>query len=234
MSVLTTAASIEIAGENALIVYFKQENLTEANRKVSQLASALNPSPDNHIIELIPSYISLLIIFDPLNTDYWAIKALVTSSLSSEQQTLSNNSKIIDIPVFYSTETGPELYYIAKQAKLSVEEVIHIHQQETYQVFALGFAPGFAFLGEVDKRIATPRLTTPRKKVPKGAVGIADRQTAVYPAASPGGWNLIGICPLSLFDPSTSPYIPFTVGDKVKFNAISKQEFIALGGQLGG
>lgn len=234
MSVLTNKPIIEFAGENALIVYFKQDTLIEANKKISQLTAMLKLCSDDRIIDLIPSYISLLIIFDPINTDYWAIKRLVALSLSSEQQESTITSKVIDIPVFYSIQTGPELNLIANQAGLSVDEVIHIHQQNIYQVFALGFAPGFAFLGEVDERIATPRLATPRQKVPKGAVGIADRQTAIYPTNSPGGWNLIGLCPLSLFDPSTSPHIPFTVGDKVKFNAVSKQEFIALGGQLDG
>jgi KipI family sensor histidine kinase inhibitor len=99
-------------------------------------------------------------------------------------------------------------------------------------VYAIGFAPGFAYLGEVDKRIAAARLATPRQKVPRGAVGIADRQTAVYPAVSPGGWNLIGLCPQRMFDPVARPTMPVAVGDRVKFDAISRDEFLALGGEL--
>jgi KipI family sensor histidine kinase inhibitor len=117
---------------------------------------------------------------------------------------------------------------------LSVEQVIEIHQSIEYRVYAIGFAPGFAYLGEVDERIAAPRLATPRKKVPKGAVAIADRQTAVYPAQSPGGWNLIGLCPTDMFDPGAEEIMPVSVGDKVKFSAISRTDFLQLGGQLGG
>jgi len=101
-----------------------------------------------------------------------------------------------------------------------------------YRVYAIGFAPGFAYLGEVDARIAAPRLATPRKKVPKGAVAIADRQTAVYPAVSPGGWNLIGLCPVDMFNPNAKPTMPVQVGDKVQFKSIEREEFLSLGGQL--
>ena len=117
-------------------------------------------------------------------------------------------------------------------AGLTVEQVIAIHQSVEYRVYAIGFAPGFAYLGEVDERIASSRLATPRQKVPKGAVAIADRQTAVYPAISPGGWNLIGLCPTLMFDPSKEPSMPVKTGDRVVFEAISREEFIDLGGQL--
>lgn len=234
MSVIANQPNIEIAGENALIVYFKQTSLFDANEQVSLLAAQLSTVQNNILVDLIPSYISLLVIFDPLKTDYWAIKQLIIKHLPIKATETNIPNKTINIPVHYSTKVGPELMAIAQNAKLPVEEVINIHQQQTYQVFALGFAPGFAFLGEVDKRIATPRLATPRKKVPKGAVGIADQQTAVYPSTSPGGWNLIGLCPTSLFTPLSPPYTPFSVGDKVKFNAISEQEFLALGGKLDG
>jgi KipI family sensor histidine kinase inhibitor len=99
-------------------------------------------------------------------------------------------------------------------------------------VYAIGFAPGFAYLGQVDERIAAPRLATPRQKVPRGAVGIADRQTAIYPAASPGGWNLIGLCPQSMFDPNADPSMPVQVGDRVRFKGIDRQSFLELGGML--
>jgi KipI family sensor histidine kinase inhibitor len=122
---------------------------------------------------------------------------------------------------------------IAKRASLSIEEVIEIHQAQAYRVYAIGFAPGFAYLGEVDPRIAAPRLSTPRLKVPKGAVAIADRQTAVYPNVSPGGWNIIGLCPVDMFNPDAEPIMPVKVGDKVRFKPIAKETFLAMGGEIG-
>nr|WP_269473309.1 carboxyltransferase domain-containing protein [Kineobactrum salinum] len=121
---------------------------------------------------------------------------------------------------------------MAQQAGLSVEDVIALHSATEYRVYAIGFAPGFAYLGEVDPRIAMPRLATPRPRVPRGAVAIADRQTAVYPAVSPGGWNLIGLCPRRMFDPDASPTMPVAVGDRVRFEPISRARFLELGGEL--
>ena len=121
---------------------------------------------------------------------------------------------------------------VIERGKISVDEVIEIHQQQEYRVYAIGFAPGFAYLGEVDERIAAPRLATPRQKVPRGAVAIADRQTAVYPAVSPGGWNLIGLCPTRMFNPENDPSMPVQVGDRVRFAAIDRDDFLARGGEL--
>lgn len=124
----------------------------------------------------------------------------------------------------------------SERAGLSPTQLIDLHQSVDYRVYAIGFAPGFAYLGELDQRLATPRLVSPRPKVPQGAVGIADRQTAVYPAESPGGWNILGLCPTALFKPecagTAEALMPFAVGDRVRFQSISRNEFLALGGQL--
>jgi KipI family sensor histidine kinase inhibitor len=138
----------------------------------------------------------------------------------------------VTLPVYYGLESGPDLERLATTAALSVEQFVDLHQQREYRVYAIGFAPGFAYLGEVDQRIAAPRLSTPRQRVPRGAVGIADQQTAVYPAQSPGGWNLIGLCPLSMFNPKAKPTMPVAVGDRVQFEAVSRDQFLALGGEL--
>jgi len=110
--------------------------------------------------------------------------------------------------------------------------VIDLHTGTDYRVYAIGFAPGFAYLGEVDERIAAPRLATPRARVARGSVGIAERQTAVYPSDSPGGWNLIGRCPVPLFDARAHPPMPVSVGDTVRFESVSRERFLALGGDL--
>jgi KipI family sensor histidine kinase inhibitor len=113
-----------------------------------------------------------------------------------------------------------------------VNDVIALHSSNEYRVYAIGFAPGFAYLGQVDERIAAPRLATPRQRVPRGSVAIADRQTAVYPAVSPGGWNLIGRCPTRMFDPKATPVMPVAVGDKVRFEPIGLERYLELGGVL--
>ena len=140
--------------------------------------------------------------------------------------------KFIALPVYYGDEAGPDLASLAHAKGMSVEAVIHCHSQQVYTVCAIGFAPGFAFLASVDASIATPRHSEPRKWVPAGSVGIANQQTAVYPNDSPGGWQIIGNCPQALFQPDQSPMTPFQVGDKVQFVPISKDAFIAQGGQL--
>src|SRR5690606_25015219 len=140
--------------------------------------------------------------------------------------------KRIELPVHYSTESGPDLARVAALNHCDITDVIDRHSQWDYLVYAIGFAPGFAYLGEVDDAIATPRHRTPRLRVPRGAVAIADRQTAVYPAPSPGGWNLIGLCPTPLFRPDANPAVPIAVGDLVRFRPISRGEFLALGGEL--
>jgi len=226
------AVRIEVAGEDALIIYLGDVIDKNISKTIAQLKNRLIEELSDCLVDLIPSYVSLLVIFDPLISDYYAVKQSIIKHLSSDFTEAKTNNNVIELPVYYSPESGPDLKLIAKTSGLSIDEVIKIHQEKTYQVFAIGFAPGFAFLGEVDARIATPRLATPRAKVPKGSVAIADQQTAIYPEQSPGGWNLIGLCPLPLFEPNAKPHIPYQVGDSVKFIGISKARFLTLGGQL--
>lgn len=227
---------IEVAAENALILYFGEEAGSTANlfiaEQIQQAKAVLKRYLGSILVELIPSYASLLVVFDPFKTDFYAVKKLVQSQLQQAGHKLNKSVKTVELPVYYGTEVGLDLQRIASAANMTTEQVIAIHQAQQYRVFAIGFAPGFGYLGEVDERIAMPRLASPRASVPKGAVGIADRQTAIYPAASPGGWNLIGRCPLAMFEPKLQPPMPFDVGDIVKFTAIDKSEFLALGGIL--
>jgi KipI family sensor histidine kinase inhibitor len=224
---------IEIAGENALILYFSDKVSEESSAKIQAMTQALGTKVGDGIIDLVPSYASLLIIYDDDRYDYYAMRQLInTTAKQLDSQSSRSEGKLITLPVYYGVEAAPDLEELAQKAGLTTNEVIGIHQAQTYQAYAIGFAPGFAFLGEVDERIAMPRKSTPRKAVPKGAVAIADRQTAVYPSVSPGGWNLIGLCPVLMFDPERTPCMPLETGDKVKFQAISKEEFLSMGGQL--
>lgn len=224
---------IEVAGENALIVYFGETANPQVSACVQQAVDSLTQTMGDALVDLVPSYASLLVIYNPLVTDHIAVKQQIRAlQYAVESGNQPQVGSLVELPVYYGTDAGPDLQALADNAGLTTDEVIHIHSEMEYRVYAIGFAPGFAYLGEVDERIAAARLSTPRLKVPRGAVAIADRQTAVYPAVSPGGWNLIGLCPIRMFDPAAEPTMPVQVGDRVKFAPISKQEFLSLGGEL--
>ena len=222
---------IVIASENSAIVYFSETPCRQTSDQIAFTANALKNKLGGDLIDLIPSYHSLLVIYNPLRFSHRKIEEEIRNTI--DQWTANNHgqkNRTVELPVYYSPESGPDLQLLADHSRLTTDQVIEIHQQVEYTVFAMGFAPGFAYLGEVDKRIAMPRLDTPRQHVPKGAVAIADRQTAVYPSQSPGGWNLIGLCPTRLFNAEQQPPSPMAVGDKIRFKAISRDDFLQLGG----
>jgi KipI family sensor histidine kinase inhibitor len=221
------------AGENALILYLGDATSAEVSARVQAAATAIECALGAELVDLVPSYASLLIIYDVLLTDHLQVRAKVHKALANlETGDSDTQGTTVVLPVYYAPESGEDLEALAERASLSVDDVIQIHSQMEYRVYAIGFAPGFAYLGEVDPRIAAPRLATPRTKVPRGAVAIADRQTAVYPAVSPGGWNLIGRCPIRMFNPQSDPTMPVSVGDRVRFEPIDRQRFLDLGGEL--
>jgi len=223
---------IEVAGQNAFIVYFAEQTSAAVSARIQAAADSILASMGGTIVDLVPSYASLLVVFDLDRSDPFALRRQLRAALANLSDTDAGAGELVTLPVYYSHESGPDLEVIAERGGISVEQVIEIHQQQEYRVYAIGFAPGFAYLGEVDERIAAPRLATPRQKVPRGAVAIADRQTAVYPAVSPGGWNLIGLCPTRMFDPAAEPSMPVKVGDRVRFSAIDREQFLAQGGEL--
>ena len=223
---------VEVAGQDALIVYFAEQASVAVSAQIQRALVNINSQMADIVIDLVPSYASLLVIFNIDQCDHFKARRRLREALEDIDATESVDGELVTLPVYYSIESGPELELIAERGKLSVDEVIEIHSQGEYRVYAIGFAPGFAFLGEVDERIAAPRLSTPRQKVPRGSVAIADRQTAVYPAQSPGGWNLIGLCPTRMFDPDKMPSMPVQVGDRIRFEAIERDEYLSLGGNL--
>ncbi|MFK8050214.1 MAG: 5-oxoprolinase subunit PxpB [Halioglobus sp.] len=223
---------IQSAGENAMILYLGEQTSPQVSAKVQAAARAVENALGEDLIDLVPSYASLLIIYNPLKTDHLRVRKQVREAINTSAAGEQREGNVVVLPVYYSSESGEDLNALAERASMSVADVIELHAGSEYRVYAIGFAPGFAYLGEVDERIAAPRLSTPRQKVPRGAVAIADRQTAVYPAVSPGGWNLIGRCPQRMFNPEATPTMPVSVGDQVKFEPISRERFIELGGQL--
>lgn len=228
--------TIQIAGENSLMIYFAEEASESVSAKVQRVKELIYQYMHDEVIDLVSSYASIMVMFNIEKYDHHNIRCKlrnILNKLSHEDIEAGKlTANLVELPVYYSIESGPDLKLIAQRTNLSVEDIINIHQSQEYLVYAIGFAPGFAYLGEVDKRISSPRLSSPRLKVPKGAVAIADRQTAIYPSVSPGGWNLIGLCPIDMFDVKAKLTMPVQVGDKVKFNRISKSEFLSLGGEL--
>lgn len=220
------------AGEDALIVYLGEEANPQTSQAVQAASAAISAALGQDLVDLVPSYASVLVIYNILRTDHFRVRQQISACLATLMSGQQTESRLVSLPAWYSTESGPDLESLANNAGLSIEEVIELHQATQYQVYAIGFAPGFAYLGQVDERIAAPRLSTPRQKVPRGAVAIADRQTAVYPAPSPGGWNLIGLCPTPMFNPDADPTMPVNVGDRVRFEAIDKARYLELGGEL--
>jgi len=224
---------IAVAGENALIIYFSDHLSPEVSDQVQRAVQVLEQALGDLLVDLVPSYASLLLIYDLYKTDHSRLCSLIPALLAEAKGRVSvRRAKLVELPVYYSEESGPDLRVMASQTGLSISDIVDLHQAREYRVYAIGFAPGFAYLGEVDERIARPRLATPRPRVLQGSVGIAGRQTAVYPSVSPGGWNLIGRCPLLMFDLQADPPMPVKVGDRVRFFAIDRSEFISMGGEL--
>ena len=199
---------------------------------VQAAVTAIDQVLGDELVDLVPSYASVLILYNPLQSDRMDIMRRVRSSVETLQAQPAAMGRTVVLPVYYAAEAGVDLEALAERAGLSVGQVIELHSVAQYRVYAIGFAPGFAYLGEVDERIAAPRLASPRATVPRGSVAIADRQTAVYPSVSPGGWNLIGRCPVAMFTNDAKPNMPVAVGDTVRFDPISRVRFLQLGGDL--
>ncbi|MBO0495857.1 5-oxoprolinase subunit PxpB [Pseudomonas sp. Marseille-Q1929] len=182
------------------------------------------------LVDLVPSYTTLMVHYDLTALSPAQARALIDQALMDLQPQAQGSGQCHVLPVWYDLSVGPELTLLSQRSGLSVDAVIRQHSAHEYQVFALGFAPGFAFMGLVDEILATPRLSTPRKRVAAGSVGIAERQTAAYPVVSPGGWNLIGRTPAKLFDRDRDGYSLMQPGDTVRFEPVDHAEFIKLGG----
>ncbi|MBS9782876.1 MAG: 5-oxoprolinase subunit PxpB [Arcobacter sp.] len=220
---------IKPVSANSIIIYFSNTISKESAKKVKNAYENLLRENIKGLIEIVPSYTSILINYDIFIYDFDTLKNILEKILAKTYES-KESENIINIDVYYGSEVGLDLERIAKIKNISIAEIIKIHSQKLYDVYAIGFLPAFAYLGNVDERIATSRLDSPRKEISKGSVAIADTQTAIYPQQSPGGWNIIGKTAKELFDKSLDNLCPLKVGDKVKFNPISKDEFLAQGG----
>lgn len=221
---------IEVVAIDCLMVRLF-DAIDEANMPwMLAAAGRLRNAFAGHLVDLVPSYTTLMVHYDLLALSPGQATAMIHQALDNLAPDAQAQGRTHVLPVWYDLSVGPELKLLAERSGLSLNDVIERHSAREYQVFALGFAPGFAFMGLVEEALAAPRLKTPRKQVAAGSVGIAERQTAAYPVVSPGGWNLIGRTPSKLFDRQRDGYSLLQPGDKVRFAAVERAEFVRLGG----
>jgi len=196
----------------------------------------LEAHPFEGLIETVPAYNSVTVYYNPVEvyfstnnkvkeTPYMIVKKIILDLLNKSFSATTKRERIVKIPVVYGGKMGPDLEYVAHYHGLTIDEVIHIHSNTQYLVYMLGFAPGFPFMGGMDKQIATPRKDTPRLSIPPGSVGIAGSQTGIYPLETPGGWQIIGRTPLRLFLPEQSPPTLIQPGDRIQFTPISQEDY---------
>ena len=214
------------AGDSALIVEFDDRIDPAINAEAIALAEAVQAAGYRGVRDVVPTFRSVAIYFDPLIVDYEALIAHIESTGRSVHRP-RETSPVLRIPVCYGGEFGVDLADVAGFASASEAEVVRLHSSATYRVFMLGFVAGFAYLGTVDERIAMPRHATPRVRVPAGSVGIAGIQTGIYPAETPGGWRLIGRTPLKPFDLRRAEPFLMKAGDAVQFYPIRRTEYDA-------
>ncbi|WP_319547870.1 5-oxoprolinase subunit PxpB [Desulfogranum marinum] len=215
-------------GERGLLIEFSAEIDLETNQKIHAFCRLLEDDLPEGIVEIIPSYRSLVLVYEPLVVDMPKLQEKLVILYGDVESATDLNAEIVEIPVCYGGEFGEDLEYVATHNGLSVDQVISIHSGTVYPVYMIGFTPGFPYLGGLSEKLHTPRLATPRTLVPAGSVGIANNQTGIYPIDSPGGWQLIGRCPYKLFDPLRSNPFLVKAGDQLRFIPVSRQDFFAL------
>ena len=216
------------ASDQALLVYLGEEIDYAVHERVRKLLWQLEKEPPSWLENLQPAYTSLMITFDACRADHAEVEAAIRKLQQRARAVRTRKSRRIEIPVCYGGEFGPDLEEVAELCGLQTSQLISLHTSRAYHAYFLGFVPGFAYLGDLPPEIAAPRLETPRRNVPAGSVGIAGRQTAVYPLATPGGWRLIGRTPKQMFRSDRRPMATICVGDRVKFRAISRKEFLKM------
>ena len=221
------------AGDAALVVELGDEISPEINRRVRSLSLALERGGVAGVFDFLPTYRSALVFYDPLAVSAAELQDALTGLLESADEDADAAREVVHIPALYGGDMGPDIGFVARHAGLTEREVVGMHSGVDYLVYMMGFSPGFAYLGGLDPRLATPRLQSPRAEIPAGAVGIAEAQTGVYPVASPGGWQLIGRTPVDLFDPGREPPALLSAGDYVRFVALEGEaEFRELRRQV--
>ncbi|GGO81177.1 hypothetical protein GCM10011348_19630 [Marinobacterium nitratireducens] len=220
---------IRLASVDSLLILLGERADAATSARVAAAAALIRQELAPVVTDLVPSYASILLSFDLRRDTATALGQRLESLLDDlEGAAATEAGRLVTLPVWYDPRVGPDLEALAERHGMTVGKLIDLHASPEYRVFAIGFSPGFGYLGEVDARIATPRRDTPRTRVPAGSVALAERQTAVYPQASPGGWHLLGRCPLAMFDPEVPPHLRIGVGDRVRFEPVSERDYRRL------
>jgi KipI family sensor histidine kinase inhibitor len=213
-----------VMGDRSLLVELGDNISSDVNQCVQELFTALDIQQPRGVVELVPAYRSLLVICDPLILSLTRLEELIAGVYNKLDRSQLPEPRTIEIPVVYGGEHGPDLADVAEYHGLTPEEVVNFHVRPTYRVYMIGFTPGYPYLGELPEEIATPRRKTPRTRVPKGSVGIAQKQSGIYSVDSPGGWQIIGWTPIQLFDPLRDIPSLLVMGDRVQFYTIAAEE----------
>jgi inhibitor of KinA len=213
------------AGDSAVIVEFAARIDPAINARAIALAEAIDRAQIAGVRDVVPAYRSVAVQFDPLRTDAEALLERLEREAAQPVPPAAAATAPVRIPVCYGGDLGPDLAALAAFARMDPDAVIAAHAARTYRVFMLGFVPGFAYLGSVDERLAMPRRTTPRVRVPAGSVGIAGVQTGIYPLETPGGWQIIGRTPVKPFDPDRAEPFLMKAGDAVQFYPVDRETF---------
>ena len=218
--------TISPVGDCAISIDFGQVIDPKINRQIRQIIEQIKDLQLDGIIELVPTYCALLVQYDAMVYSYSDICRILEPTLQESVTDSANELvTIVEIPTVYGGEFGPDLGFVASHNHLSEAEVVSIHSGTDYLVYMLGFIPGFTYLGGMDPRIATPRLSSPRTLIPAGSVGIAGEQTGTYPSDSPGGWQIIGRTPVTMYDMSKEQAALLQAGDYVRYVSIDENEF---------
>ena len=219
--------TFRISGDCSVLAVYGVGVDPAVNEKVRRVTALLNGDLPAGIVSVVGSYCTLAVRYDPLRLDFLQVTSLLLDREKELDRAVVAEARIVTIPVCYGTDFGPDLDFVAGYNGLAPEEVIALHSGGLYRIYAVGFAPGFCYLGGLHPRLHCPRLESPRQKVIAGSVGIAGSQTGVYPQDSPGGWRLIGRTPLRLFAPERQEPLLYAPGDSIRFQPITLEEFHA-------
>jgi inhibitor of KinA len=218
-------------GDQALTITLGNSIDEATHRRVRAVVARLDRERPAGLIDLVPAFASIAVHYDPAkvggNSPHEAMVATLSALLRDVGDEALPPARVVEIPVCYGGDLGPDLGDVAARHDISEDDVVQIHSDGEYLVYMVGFMPGFAYLGGLPERIVTPRRSTPRKAVPAGTVGIGGQQTGVYPMVSPGGWNLIGRTPRAIFDIRRPEPSLLATGDRVRFRPITRDEFNA-------
>lgn len=213
------------SGDRALTMEFGTCIDVEISRQVLTVEHSLERERVPGVLETVPSYSSLLVCYDPLQVSYDALCRILKKRLREDVDGNETEYRVWEIPCCYGLYFGRDLDRVAEHAGLRSEEVVERHCGVEYRIYMLGFLPGFVYLGGLDRKLQTPRLSIPRARIPRGSVGIGGSQTGIYPLPSPGGWNLIGCTPVELYDPESDEPVLCRAGDHIRFLSISNREY---------